>query len=361
MPTLFDPLPLRDLTLRNRIGVSPMCMYACEARDGLATPFHVAHLGARALGGAGLVFSEATAVTAEGRISPEDLGLWSDAHAAALRPVVDAVHAGGAAMGIQLAHAGRKASTYRPYGAPRRGVVPADEGGWTPVGPSDVPFRDGDPAPRAADAGDLARIVQGFADAAARADAIGVDVIEVHAAHGYLLHAFLSPLGNPRTDAWGGDWAGRTRLVKEVVTAVRAVWPAGKPLFVRLSAVDGAEGGWTVEDSVRLAADLAPLGADVIDASGGGVRPGARPDVGPGGQVPWAEAIRRGADVASAAVGGLHDPALAASVVAEGRADLVLVGKGMLRDAFWAHHAAEALGVAAPWPEAYGWAVAPEG
>ena len=352
--SLFDPLRQRDVTLRNRVGVSPMCTYS--AHDGLASAWHVAHLGARALGGAGVVISEATAVEPIGRITPHCLGLWSDAHVDALRPVTDAIRAGGAVPAVQLAHAGRKASTQRPW-AEARGRVPEREGGWTPVGPTSEPFRPGDPPPEELDERALERIVSAFAAATERALAAGFEVIEIHGAHGYLIHSFLSPLVNRRDDGWGGDVGGRTRLAREGARAVRGAAGEATPVWTRLSAVDGPEGGWRLEDTVLLAGDLAEAGVDLIDCSSGGAAPGARIPIGPNDQVPFAEAVRREAGVASAAVGGITDPAQADAIVREGRADVVLIGRAMLRDPFWAIHAAQRLERPVPWPDPYGWTV----
>lgn len=352
--SLFDPLRQRDVTLRNRVGVSPMCTYSAE--EGLAAPWHAAHLGARAIGGAGLVMTEATAVEPAGRITPNCLGLWSDAHVDALRPVTAAIRAGGAVPAIQLAHAGRKASTHRPW-AEARGPVAEEDGGWTPVGPTADPFRPGDPSPRALSETDLEGVVNAFAAATERAQAAGFEVIEIHGAHGYLIHSFLSPLANRRDDGWGGDLAGRMRLALDVARAVRDAAGEATPVWMRLSAVDGPEDGWRIEDTVRLAVAAADAGVDLIDCSSGGAAPGARIEGGPGAQVPFAEAVRSQAGVASAAVGGITEPTQADAIVREGRADVVLLGRAMLRDPFWAIHAAQHLNRAAPWPDPYGWAV----
>lgn len=367
MPHLFDPLALRGVTLRNRIALSPMCMYSAPdeadvARGaaplaGVATDAHLVHLASRAAGGSGLVLTEATAVEARGRISPQDLGLWDDRHVDGLRRTVAAIQDHGAAAGVQLAHAGRKASTYRPW-APSRGGVPDADGGWPVVGPSDAPFSEALRAPHALSTVELNGIAAAFADAAARADAAGFDVVEVHAAHGYLLHQFLSPLSNDRADGYGGGFEGRTRLLREVVAAVRAVWPEAKPLFVRVSATDWAPGGWSADDTVRLARDLASAGVDLIDCSSGGAVPGIAIPVAPDYQVGFAERVRREAGVASGAVGRIVAPAQADAIVADGRADLVLIGKQLLREPYWPLRAAQELGVPAPWPERYGWAVA---
>lgn len=358
MPRLFEPLTLRDLTLRNRVAMSPMCTYSCEARDGHVGDWHLQHLASRAAGGVGLVMSEATAVEPRGRISPEDLGLWDDGQVDGLQRVTRAVQAQGAAFGVQLAHAGRKAGTYRPW-APTRGVAAASDGGWAHqvVGPTAGRFSDATATPRSLDGDGLRTVVQAFAAAAVRADAAGVDVLELHAAHGYLLHTFLSALVNTRDDGYGGDEAGRSRLLLEVVEAVRAVWPPAKPLFVRVSASDWAPGGWDADATVRLARALAAGGVDLIDCSSGGAVAGVQIEAYPNYQVTFAERVRREAGVASAAVGQIADPRQADAIVAEGRADLVLLGKALLRDPYWAVHAAEALGAPPPWAQQYGWAI----
>lgn len=350
--TLFDPLRQRDVTLRNRIGVSPMCTYSAE--DGLANAWHVAHLGARAIGGAGLVMAEATAVEAAGRITPNCLGLWSDAHVDALRPVAEAIGRVGAVPAIQLAHAGRKASTWRPW-APSRGRVPPDEGGWRPEGPTDVAFRPGDPPPERLDDAAIERLVASFGAAAERARAAGFQIVEIHAAHGYLIHSFLSPLVNDRQDRWGGDVEGRSRFASRVVASVREAVDDGTPVWMRVSAVDGPEEGWRIDDTVRLAREAADRGVDLIDCSAGGAVPGARLPVGNDDQVAFAQAVRAQAGVASAAVGGIHDPHQADAIVREGQADVVLLGRAMLHDPYWALHAAQTLERPVPWPDPYAW------
>lgn len=352
--SLFEPLRLRDLEIPNRVWVSPMCQYSCDPVDapGVVHDWHLAHLGAFAVGGAGLVLTEAAAVSPEGRISPEDAGLWTDEQARAWARVVDFVHARGARAGVQLAHAGRKASTYRPFEAAGTGSVPEAEGGWEAVAPSAVAF-DGFAEPRALDAAGLQRVVDDFAAATRRADAAGFDVVEVHAAHGYLLHQFLSPLANRRDDAHGGDLAGRARLLLEVVDAVRAAWPAGKPVLVRVSGTDWADGGLTLEEVVEVSGWLREHGVDLVDVSSGGLVPGASIPVAPGYQVPLAEAVRRGAGVATGAVGMITDPAQAAQVVAQGQADAVLIARALLRDPRWPQRAARELGVELPLPPQY--------
>jgi len=352
MSHLFTPLRLRDLTLRNRVAMSPMCTYS--AREGHADDWHVVHLGARAAGGIGLVIAEATAVEARGRISPQDLGLWRDEQVDGLRRVAAAVRALGTASAVQLAHAGRKASTHRPW-APARGAVADADGGWPVVGPTATPFSPTLRTPVALAETELPVVVRAFADAAARADAAGFDAVEIHAAHGYLLHQFLSPLVNDRDDGYGGDFDGRSRLLREVATAVRAVWPEGKPLLVRISASDWADGGWTVDDSVRLARWLAGLGVDLIDCSSGGAVAGVAIPAGPGYQVPFAERIRREAGVATGAVGRITTAEQADTIVRDGRADLVLLGKPLLQEPQWALRAAAELGAEVPWPVPYAW------
>ena len=347
---LFEPLKLRSVTLRNRIAVSPMCQYSAGP-DGRATDWHLVHLGSRALGGAGLVCFEATAVEARGRISPADLGLWEDAQIEPLARVVRFVQQQGAAACLQLAHAGRKGSTAPPWegGA----AVPAAQGGWTPVAPSPVPFSDASPVPEALDAAGIAGIAQAFAAAARRARAAGFQAIEVHAAHGYLVHQFLSPLSNRRTDRHGGSLENRTRLAREVVEAVRRAWPADLPLLVRVSATDWVDGGWGVDDTVALSRQLRELGADLVDVSSGGLVPYAKVPVGPGYQTAFAERIRREAGVATGAVGVIVSPEQADHVVRSGQADLVLVAREFLRDPHFPLRAAKALGQEGPWPRQY--------
>jgi 2,4-dienoyl-CoA reductase-like NADH-dependent reductase (Old Yellow Enzyme family) len=349
MAHLLDPLPLRGVTLPNRMLVSPMCQYS--SRDGFANDWHLVHLGSRAAGGAGLVFTEATAVTPEGRISPADLGIWSDAHVAFLERIVAFIHARGCAAGMQIAHAGRKASMAPPWEGVAA-VAPAD-GGWQPVGPADRPFAPTSPVPRALAAGDLPAVVAAFAAAARRAQAAGFDVIELHAAHGYLLHEFLSPLVNTRSDAYGGSFEHRIRLAVEVASAVRAAWPDRQPMFVRISASDWTPGGWDIDQSVELARRLKAEGVDLIDCSSGGAVPGAAIPTTPGYQVPFAERIRREASIPTGAVGLITEPEQAAAIVAEERADCVLLARELLRDPYWPLHAAQALGRPLTWPRQY--------
>ena len=350
MSALFTPLVQRGVTLRNRVVVSPMCQYSCI--DGFATDWHLVHLGARATGGAGAVIAEATAVEARGQISPADLGLWQDGHVEPLARVARFIRDQGAVAGVQLAHAGRKASTARPWegGQP---VAPA-QGGWPVVAPSALPFASGHPVPAELDAAGLAAVVQAFVAAAQRALAAGFELVEIHAAHGYLLHQFLSPLSNRRTDRYGGAFENRIRLLLEVVDAVRAVWPERLPVWVRVSATDWADaGGWDLAQTVDLARTLKARGVDLLDCSSGGTLPHAQIPWGPGFQVPFAEAVRREAGLATGAVGFITDPKQAEQIVAEGRADAVLLARQFLRDPYWPLHAAKILGVDLAWPAQY--------
>ncbi len=350
MTHLFDALTIRGLTLPNRVFVSPMCEYS--SADGFANDWHLVHLGSRAVGGAGLVLTEATAILPEGRISPQDLGIWSDDHIEPLARIVRFIHAQGSVAGMQLAHAGRKASTRRPWDG--QGTVPEDAGGWTKVvAPSALAFADGYPMPQALTIDGIREVVAGFAAAARRAAAAGFRVAEIHAAHGYLLHEFLSPLSNRREDAYGGSFANRTRLLHEVVAAVRAVWPERAPLFVRISATDWIEGGWDLEQSVELARGLKGAGIDLVDCSSGGNAPQARIPVGPGYQTPLAERIRREADIRTGAVGMITSAPQAEQIVGTGQADAVIIARELLRDPYWPLTAARELGQVVAWPAQY--------
>jgi 2,4-dienoyl-CoA reductase-like NADH-dependent reductase (Old Yellow Enzyme family) len=355
MAHLFEPLTLRGVTLRNRIVVSPMCEYS--SRDGYANDWHLVHLGSRAVGGAGLVLTEAAAVTAEGRISPDDLGVWRDEHVPKLREIVKFIHGQGAVAGIQLAHAGRKASTSAPW----KGGKPLDgaSGAWTTLAPSAVPFYPDATPPHAMTPHEIADLVADFVAATQRALEAGFRVIELHAAHGYLLHEFFSPLSNFRTDAYGGSFTNRTRIARELATAVRAVLPGDVPLFVRISATDWVDGGWTLDESVELARALRPLGVDLIDASSGGLALAQQIVLGPGYQVPFAERIRAEAAIPTGAVGLITEPQQADEIVRSGRADLVLLARELLRDPYWPLHAAQALDAEGPWPVQYLRAAAP--
>jgi 2,4-dienoyl-CoA reductase-like NADH-dependent reductase (Old Yellow Enzyme family) len=352
MSALFSPFRLRDVTLRNRIVVSPMCEYS--SIDGFANDWHLVHLGSRAVGGAGLVLTEAIAVTPEGRISPADLGIYRDEHVDMLARIARFCNEHGAAWGTQLAHAGRKGSTQPPWIG--NGAVAPQDGGWIPVGPGTDAFDADYPVPAALDEDQIASIIAAFARGAQRTLAAGGTVIEVHAAHGYLIHEFLSPLVNHRTDRWGGSFENRTRLALAVVRAIRTVWPERLPLFVRISASDWVDGGWDIEQSVALAKLLKDEGVDLIDASSGGavnLPPGTIP-VGPLYQTPFAERIRHDAGIATGAVGMITEPADAEAIVAGGRADLVVMARELLRDPYWPIFAARALGAEAYWPKQYG-------
>jgi len=346
---LFDPLPLRSLTARNRIMVSPMCQYSSP--DGFATDWHLVHLGSRAVGGASIVFTEANAVTAEGRISPQDLGIWKDDHIEFLSRIARFVRGQGAIPGTQLAHAGRKGSTRVPWETPE--AVPVSEGGWIPVAPSAISFSESYPKPAALEENGICAVVKAFADAARRALNAGFLVLEVHAAHGYLIHEFLSPLSNKRTDAYGGSFENRSRILREVVAAIRGVWPEHLPLFVRISATDWVEGGWDLKQSIELAKQIRPLGVDLIDCSSGGAVPGAKIPIGPGYQVPFAEAIRRDANVLTGAVGMITTAAQATEVLREGKADLIVMAREFLRRPYWPLHAADEEKFPASWPVQY--------
>lgn len=347
---LFSPLQVRDVTLRNRVAVSPMCEYSSE--DGFATDWHLVHLGSRAVGGAGLVIAEATAVEAGGRITPGDLGIYKEEHLEMLSRIARFITEHGAAAGIQIAHAGRKASCTVPWegGAP---ILPEAPGGWVPVAPSAIPFRDGDPVPHALTVGEIGEVVKAFAAAAERSLRAGFQVIEIHGAHGYLLHEFLSPLANHREDEYGGSYENRIRIVLEVVDAVRRVWPERLPLFLRISATDWAEGGWTLDDSVELARRVKPRGVDLIDCSSGAMVPHAKIPVGPGFQVPFAERIRHETGILTGAVGMITEAEQAEQILCNGQADLVLLAREMLRDPYWAMHAAKKLGVDVDAPAQY--------
>lgn len=340
MPHLFDSLTLRGVTFRNRIGVSPMCQYS--AVDGLANDWHFVHLGSRAVSGAGLVIVEATAIAPEGRISPADMGLWSDAHIEPLARIVRYMKAQGTVPGIQISHAGRKASTAIPWMG--GGGITPDQGGWTTFAPSAIPFNERYPLPEAMTHDQIQASIAAFRDTALRALAAGFEVLELHGAHGYLIHSFLSPLSNARTDAYGGSLENRMRYALEVTRAVRAAWPEDMPLFMRLSCSDWVEGGWTIEESVTLSRHLRAEGVDLVDCSSGGGAAKAMIPVGAGYQVPFAEAIRRGAEVPTAAVGMISAPSQADEIIRNGRADMVLMAREFLRDPYWPIHAAHTLG-----------------
>ncbi|MDI9892145.1 NADH:flavin oxidoreductase/NADH oxidase [Microbacterium sp. IEGM 1404] len=348
MSTLFTPLTVRGIEMRNRLWVSPMCQYS--AVDGIPNDWHHVHLAQFAAGGAGLVIAEATAVSPEARISPDDVGLWNNAQVEAWTPIVAAIRARGAVPGVQLGHAGRKASTTSPLTG-GRGSVPTEDGGWETVAPSAIAYP-GFAEPRELDAAGIEKVVTDFADAARRAVAAGFEVLEVHAAHGYLLHQFLSPLSNHRDDEYGGSFDGRVRLLERVTAAVRTAAPDAA-VFVRFSGTDAADGGWDIDDTVRAAERVAASGADLIDVSSGGLVPHQIIQPGPGYQVPLAEKVRRETGLLVAAVGMIDDAPLAESVVAEGRADAVLSAREWLRDPHYALRAAVELGAELPAPAQY--------
>ncbi len=357
MTHLFDPLTIRDITFANRVFVSPMCQYS--STDGYANDWHFVHLGSRAVGGAGLVLTEATAVLPEGRISPQDLGIWVDDHIEPLARIARFIHEQGSVAGMQLAHAGRKASTYRPWAG--QGMVSENDGGWNNVvAPSALAFADYYPMPRALSIDGIKNIVSAFAAAARRACEAGFGIIEIHAAHGYLIHEFLSPHSNRRTDAYGGSFENRTRILRETVAAVRGAWPERAPLFVRISATDWIDGGWDIQQSVELARHLKELGADLIDCSSGGNVLHAKVPVGPGYQTQFAEQIRREANILTGAVGMITSPIQAEHVIVSGQADAVIIARELLRDPYWPLRAARELEQPSSWPVQY-LRAAPEG
>lgn len=349
MSSLFSPIQLRGLSLPNRIMVAPMCQYS--AVDGEATDWHFTHINSLALSGAAMFCIEATGVEAIGRITPGCLGLWNDACEAALRPIIASVRKHSeAALAIQLAHAGRKASSHRPWEGGQ--LIPPGQGGWQPEGPSAVAHKEGEPAPLALDAAGLERVREAFVAAAKRAMRLGIDAIELHCAHGYLLHQFLSPISNRRTDAYGGSLQNRMRFPLEVFDAIRAVVPAEKPVGIKVSATDWVEGGWDLSQTIQLAKELKKRGVDWIDASSGGVSPKQKIPLGPGYQVPLAEAIRKETGLTTIAVGLITQPKQAEEIIASGKADMVALARGMLYDPRWGWHAAAELGghVSAPQP-----------
>jgi 2,4-dienoyl-CoA reductase-like NADH-dependent reductase (Old Yellow Enzyme family) len=346
---LFEPLKIRDLTFRNRIVVSPMCQYS--STDGFATDWHLVHLGSRAVGGASAVITEATAVTAEGRISPEDLGIWKDEHMEQLGRIARFISDQGAIPGMQIAHAGRKASTKQPWVG--NGWVPETEGGWKPVAPSAVAFDPSYGQPSELSVNDVHAITKAFTDAATRALRCGFQLIEIHAAHGYLLHEFLSPLSNKRTDAYGGSLENRARFLCETVSAVRKILPERLPLFVRISATDWIPGGWDAEQSVEVAKMVGKLGADLIDCSSGGLDPAQKIPAGPSFQVPFAEKIRKETGLLTGAVGMIEAQTDAEKIIEDGKADLVLFAREFLRTPYLPFDVARKAGVAVPWPVQY--------
>ena len=352
----FDPLPIRGIALPNRIVVSPMCEYSSQ--DGFANDWHLVHLGSRAVGGAGLVFTEASAVTPEGRISPEDLGIWKDEHIEFLSRIVRFLKSQGAVPGMQIAHAGRKGSTLRPWAGSSK--VAIEDGGWVPMAPSAVAYSDTYPMPQALSKEGIHGLVDAFAQAACRVLKAGFLVLEIHAAHGYLIHEFLSPLSNFRQDEYGGSFENRTRIAREIVSAIREVWPGNLPLFIRISATDWKEGGWDVEQAVELARQLKPLGVDLVDCSSAGLVPDQKIIAGPGFQVPFAERIRRDAGILTAAVGLIETKEQVADILAKGQADLVFMAREFLRDPYWPLRAARESKQKMSWPAQYLRAAPPE-
>lgn len=349
MSHLFTPFRLRSVEFRNRLVVSPMCQYSSE--DGFANDWHLVHLGSRVIGGAALVFTEATAVSPEGRISPQDLGIWKDEHIPMLRRITEFIHAHGAVAGIQLAHAGRKASTTPPWIGDK--LVPETEGGWQTVAPSPIPFAENKSMPVELTKEGIAQVITDFKAAAQRALKAGFKVLEIHGAHGYLVHEFLSPLSNKRTDEYGGSFENRIRLLVEITEAVRSVMPHDLPLFVRISATDWTPDGWTIEDSVKLSAILKDKGVDLMDCSSGAILPEIKIPAAKNYQVPFAAAVRKEAGIATGAVGIIIEAQQAEDIVANGEADMILMARELLRDPYFPMHAAQQLGADIKWPVQY--------
>jgi 2,4-dienoyl-CoA reductase-like NADH-dependent reductase (Old Yellow Enzyme family) len=349
MSLLFSPITIKNISLKNRIVVSPMCQYS--AVDGYASDWHLVHLGSRAVGGAGLIIQEATSVSPEGRISPGDLGIWSDDHLPMLKRITDFIHKNGSIAGIQLAHAGRKASFDAPWKGSK--CLTEEEGGWIPYAPSAIPFNDGDTVPHELSIEDIEKLKADFRSATERSLAAGFKVIELHAAHGYLIHQFFSPLSNTRTDQYGGSFENRIRFLLETLEAVQEVWPSENPLFVRISATDWAEGGWNAEDSIELAKILKEKGVDLIDCSSGGLVSYQKIPVFAGYQVQFAEAVKSGSGMLTAAVGLITEPQQAEDILQESKADLIFLARELLRDPYFPLHAATALNEDIKWPDQY--------
>lgn len=347
---LFSPLKLKGVNLRNRIVISPMCQYSSV--DGFATDWHLVHLGSRAVGGAALIIQEATAVSPEGRISPADLGIYRDEHVEKLSQITSFIHQHGAIAGVQLAHAGRKASTATPWDGGKQ--LSAENGGWQTLAPSAIPFLPGENAPKAMEKADIAKVVGDFKAAARRAVQAGYKVIEIHAAHGYLLHEFLSPVSNRRTDEYGGSFENRIRLLTEVVAAIQTVWPENQPLFVRISATDWTEGGWNIDESLKLSAILKKMGVDLIDCSSGGMVAHAQIPLKPGYQVGFAERLKKETGILTGAVGLITEAQQAEEILQQNQADLIIMARQSLRDPYFPLHAASVLGEDVAWPKQYG-------
>ena len=356
MASLFEPLSIRSVTLKNRVMVSPMCQYS--STDGFANDWHLVHLGSRAVGGAAIVFTEATAVTPEGRISPADLGIWDDRHVASLTRIVEFIHGQNAIAGMQLAHAGRKASMGAPFDGGRR--IEPEDGGWTPVAPSAVAFSETYAKPRELSVAEIAAVIDAFVAGARRARKAGFDAIELHCAHGYLAHEFLSPLSNRRTDGYGGSFENRIRFVRELAAAVRHEWPDELPVFARISATDYAEGGWDLSQSVRLAGELKPIGIDLIDCSSGGLIPNVQIPTTPGYQVEFSERIRDETGILTGAVGLIAEPSQADEILSTDKADIIIMAREFLREPYWPLRAAKEFGFIVDWPSQY-LRAAPEG
>jgi 2,4-dienoyl-CoA reductase-like NADH-dependent reductase (Old Yellow Enzyme family) len=349
MSKLFEPLRIKDIELKNRIAVSPMCEYSSQ--DGFANDWHLVHLGSRAIGGAALVFTEATAVSPEGRISPDDLGIWKDEHIDFLKRITSFIHDHGSVAGVQLAHAGRKASVSSPWLGNK--YLGEDERGWQPMAPSPVPFRDDTPLPHELSKEEIKKVARDFAQAAVRAKEAGFKVVEVHAAHGYLLNQFLSPISNKRQDEYGGSFENRMRLTLEVIDAVKKEWPERNPLFVRISAIEWVDNGWSIDDSVKLAVKLKEKGVDLVDCSSGGNVSRAKVEIGPMYQVPFAEKVKKGSGILTAAVGLITTAQQCEEIISEGRADMVFLARQLLRDPYFPLHAAKELNEDVEWPNQY--------
>lgn len=349
MAKLFEPLSIRSVTLKNRIVVSPMCEYSSV--DGFANDWHLVHLGSRATGGAGLIITEACAVSPEGRISPADLGIWKDEHTSELKRITNFIKQQGAVAGIQLAHAGRKASCAEPWNGGQQ--IGLNDGGWQVVAPSEIPFKEGTMTPQALDKNGIQKVIDDFTSAAKRSYEAGFEIIEIHAAHGYLLHEFLSPLSNQREDEYGGSFENRVRIVLEIVSAIQTVWPGKLPLFIRISATDWVEGGWELADSIKLAALLKEKGVDLVDCSTGGNIGHAKIPLQPGYQVPFAEAVKNEIQILTGAVGLITDAKQAEEILVSGKADLIFIAREMLRDPYFALHAASILQQDIEWPLQY--------
>jgi 2,4-dienoyl-CoA reductase-like NADH-dependent reductase (Old Yellow Enzyme family) len=351
MSHLFSRLTIKDIVFKNRIAVSPMCQYS-SVENGCANDWHLVHLGGRAVGGAALVIQEATAISAEARITPRDLGIYLDDHIEKLRQITDFIHAQGSVAGIQLAHAGRKASHLAPWEGSRQ-LLSTEPGGWKTKSSGSLPFSAGEEPPAAASRDDIRQIINDFSAAASRALGAGYRVLEIHAAHGYLINQFLSPLVNTRTDEYGGSFKNRIRLLLEIIDAIQKVWPDRLPLFIRISSSDWMEGGWDMDQSVQLAAILKENGVDLVDCSSGGAVPEARIRTGPGYQVPFAERIKKETGILTGAVGLITGPEQAEQILEQGQADLILLAREFLRDPYFPLHAAQTLGENIPWPDQY--------